>query len=96
MSVRPSQSPSREWLKYTPTALFLLISAAAAVACPLCYEAARQLVTIGQQLDMADRVVLAVPVEGGNRFRIVEIVKGKDTIGDVIVDPVTSLEQQRQ
>jgi hypothetical protein len=92
MSVRPSQSPSRGWLKYTPTGLFLLISGTAAAACPLCYEAARQLVTIGQQLDMADRAVLAVPVEGGSRFRIVEIVKGKDTIGDVIADPVTGLD----
>jgi len=96
MSVRPSTSPRPARLICGLAALFLLVSAAAVVACPLCYEAARQLVTIGQQLDMADRVVLAVPVEGGNRFRIVEIVKGKDTIGDVIVDPVTSLEQQRQ
>ena len=59
--------------------------------CPLCYEAARQTVTIGRQLDMADRVVLAVPLAGG-KFHIVEIVKGKDAVGDAIADPVTGLD----
>jgi hypothetical protein len=52
----------------------------------------RQLVTIGQQLDMADRAVLALPVPGGNQFRIVAIVKGKDAIGDGLADPVTGVE----
>ncbi|WP_244567751.1 hypothetical protein [Bradyrhizobium erythrophlei] len=73
-------------------AFFLLISAAAAMACQLCYEAARQMVTIGQRLDMADRVVLAVPLEGTNQHRIVEVVKGKAVVGDIIADPVTSLD----
>ena len=54
-------------------------------------KAARQAVTVGQQLDMADRVVLAVPLAGG-KFRIVEVVKGKDAVGDVIADPVTDLD----
>jgi hypothetical protein len=85
-------SPSRGWLKCRLAALFLLISGTAAVACPLCYEAARQLVTIGQQVDMIDRVVLAVPVPGANPFRIVAIVKGNDAIGDIIADPVTGLD----
>jgi hypothetical protein len=80
MSVRLSPSPSPGWLKYRLAALFLLILASPAVACPLCYDAARQLVTIGQQLDTADRVVLAVPIAGGNRFRIVEVIKGKGAI----------------
>jgi hypothetical protein len=66
--------------------------ASPAVACPLCYEAARESVTIGQQLDTADRVVLAVPIAGGNRFRIVEIVKGKGAVGDIIADPVTDVD----
>jgi len=48
---------------YAAAALFV-VSATAVAACPLCYEAARQMVTVGQQLDMADRVVLAVPVAG--------------------------------
>jgi hypothetical protein len=73
-------------------AALFVISVTGASACPLCYEAARQMVTIGQQLDRADRVVLAVPLVGGNQFRIVEIVKGKDSIGDVIEDPVTGFD----
>jgi hypothetical protein len=52
----------------------------------------RQLVTVGQQLDMADRAVLALPVAGGNQFRIVAIVKGKDAIGDTLAGPVTGVE----
>ena len=51
-----------------------------------------KVVTIGQQLDMADRVVLAVPLAGANQFRIVEVVKGKDAVGDIIADPVTDLD----
>src|SRR6202047_2283059 len=49
------------------------------------------MVTIGQRLDMADRAVLAVPFAGANRFRIVEVVKGKDAVGDIIADPPTGL-----
>jgi hypothetical protein len=72
--------------------VFLLISAAAAVACPLCYEAARQMVTIGQRLDMADQAVLATPLGGANQFRIVAVVKGKNAVGDIIADPVMGLD----
>jgi len=88
---RSSASASPRWLNCGLAALLLFISARAAVACPLCYEAARQAVTVGQQLDMADRVVLAVPLAGG-KFRIVGIVKGNDAVGDVIADPVTGLD----
>ena len=91
MSVRPLLSPAPGWLKCALAAFFLLISAAAGVACQLCYEAARQMVTIGQRLDMADRVVLAVPVAGANQLRMVEVVKGKDAVGDIIADPVADL-----
>ena len=49
------------------------------------------MVTIGQQLDMADQVVLAVPLAGA-KFRIVEIVKGNNAVGDVIADQVTGLD----
>jgi hypothetical protein len=86
------RSASRSWLKSWLVPLLLLVSAPTAMACPLCYEAARQLVTIGQQLDMADRIVLARPVGGGNHFRIVAIVKGQDAIGDGIADPVSGVE----
>src|SRR6476661_7046841 len=93
MSVRRLQPlPSRGWLTCRLAAICLLASATVALACPLCYEAARQQVTIGQQLDMSDRIVLAAPVPGANQFRIIEIVKGRDSVGDVIEDPVMGLE----
>jgi hypothetical protein len=92
MTVPLLPSPSQGWLASRLAAVFVLISAAAAVACPLCYEAARQMVTIGQRLDMADRVVLAVPLAGASQFRIVAVVKGKEAVGDIIADPVTSLD----
>ena len=88
---RSSASASPRWLNCGLAALFLFISVPAAVACPLCYEVARQVVTIGQQLDMADQVVLAVPLAGA-KFRIVEIVKGNNAVGDVIADQVTGLD----
>jgi hypothetical protein len=88
---RSSASVWSRWLNCGLAALFLFISVPAAVACPLCYEAARQVVTIGQQLDMADQVVLAVPLAGA-KFRIVEIVKGINAAGDVIADQVTGLD----
>jgi hypothetical protein len=92
MLIRLPRSPAARRLKCTLAAFFLLISAAAAVACQLCYEAARQSVTIGQRLDSADRVVLAVPVAETNQLRIVEVVKGNAVVGDIIADPVTDLD----
>ena len=92
MAVRQSSaSVSRRWINCGLAALLLFISACAAAACQLCYEAARQSVTIGQRLDSADQVVLAVPLAGANQFRMVEVVKGKDAVGDNIADPVTGL-----
>jgi hypothetical protein len=74
------------------SALLLLVSATTAVACPLCYEAARQMATVGQQLDAADRAVVGAPVGASNQFRVVEVVKGNEGVGEVITDPVTSLD----
>ena len=79
----------RRWIKGRVAGLFFLMPIAMAVACPLCYEAARQTMTAGIQLDMADRVVLAAKVPDGHQFRIVAIIKGKDAVGDIIRDPVT-------
>jgi hypothetical protein len=73
-------------------ALFVLISTAMAVACPLCYEAARQLMTDGVQLDLADRAVLAAPVAATDQFRIVAVIKGRDAVGDIVTDPVTGVD----
>ena len=76
------------WLKLCFAFALPLLSTAAA-ACPLCYEAARQMMTEGVQLDMADRAVLAVREAGGGPLRIVAVVKGPDALGDVIAEPVT-------
>jgi hypothetical protein len=90
--LRRSAFPSHRWLRRWLAALFLFLSAPTAFACPLCYEVARQLVTVGQQLDTADRVVLAAPIAGGTRLRIVDVVKGKAAIGDIIGDRVADLD----
>jgi hypothetical protein len=73
-------------------ALLLVASAAASFACQVCLEAAHQLVTVGEQLEVADRVVLAVPMGGGDQFRIAAAVKGKDAAGDITTDPVTGVD----
>jgi hypothetical protein len=92
MSARRSIARSSHSLKRGLAALLLLVSATTAIACPLCYEAARQMVTVGQQLDAADRAVVGVPVAAGNQFRVVEVVKGNDDVGEFITDPVTGLD----
>ncbi len=69
-------------------ALTLPLISTTAVACPLCYEAARQMMTEGVQLDSASRAVLATREAGSGPFRIVAVVKGSDTLGDVITEPV--------
>ncbi len=81
-------SPRAGWLKLC-FALALPLVSTAAVACPLCYEAARQMMTEGVQLDMADRAVLAARHAAGGPPRIVAVVKGSDALGDVIAEPVT-------
>jgi hypothetical protein len=68
----------------------LLVWVPVAEACPLCLEAARQMVTVGIQLDAANQSVLAIPVAGGARLRVVEVVKGSHAVGDVLTEPVTA------
>ena len=80
-------SPRAGWLKLC-FALALPLLSTTAAACPLCYEAARQMMTEGVRLDSADRAVLAVREAGGGPLRIVAVVKGSDTLGDVIAEPV--------
>ncbi len=81
-------SPRAGWLKLCFALAPPLLSTAAA-ACPLCYQAARQMMTEGVQLDMADRAALAVRDAEGGPLRIVAVVKGKDALGDAIAEPVT-------
>jgi hypothetical protein len=76
------------WLKLCFVLALPLVSTGA-VACPLCYEAARQMITDGVQLDLADRAVLAAREDEGGPLRIVAIVKGSDRLGGVIAEPAT-------
>jgi hypothetical protein len=47
------------------------------------------MMTVGVQLDSADRAVLAAGESGGGTLRVVAVVKGSDTLGDVIAEPIT-------
>jgi hypothetical protein len=47
--------------------------------CQLCLQAARELVPISGQLDVAEQVVLAVPLVGEDQLRIIDVVKSKDS-----------------
>ena len=62
----------------------LLVTIAGAAACAICFTG--RVVTIGQQLDAADQAALAVPE--GERFRIVEVVKGNAAVGGIIAEQV--------
>ena len=50
------------------------------------------MVTVGLQLDTADRAVIAVPVGDGSQFQVVDVIKGSDAVGAVIADAVTRLD----
>jgi hypothetical protein len=76
-------------MRYRPEALLLVLASSTAAACPLCAEAARQLVTIGMQLDVADRVVLAEPLPDRRRYRVVAIIKSNAPVGPLITEVVT-------
>ncbi len=76
------------WLKLCFALALPLVSTTVA-ACPLCYQAARQMMTEGVQIDSTDRAVLAAQEARGGPLRIVGVVKGSDAPGDVIAEPVT-------
>ncbi|MDQ0561518.1 hypothetical protein QO004_003312 [Rhizobium mesoamericanum] len=63
----------------------ILTFAGDAQACAICFRGL--VVTPGQKLDGADQAVLAAPVDGQGRFRVMEIVKGNGAVGDVLVQP---------
>ena len=50
------------------------------------------MVTVGQQLDLADRAVIAVPIGDESEFQVVAVIKGNDAVGAVIADAVTGLD----
>lgn len=78
-----------DWPKLCSALALSLMAATATIACPLCYEAARQMITEGVQLDAADRVVLAARNAAGAPLRVVAVIKGSDAVGAVIAEPVT-------
>lgn len=63
----------------------ILAFAGKAAACAICFSGL--IVTPGQKLDAADEVVLATPANGSGQFRIVDIVKGKASKGDILEQP---------
>jgi hypothetical protein len=63
--------------------LFLAF-AGEAQACAICFSG--MVVTPGQKLDSADQAVLAVPADG-EQFRIIAVVKGDLSVGDIITEP---------
>jgi hypothetical protein len=65
----------------------MLAAIVSAAACPICFSG--MVVTVGQQMDAADQVVLAVPQSDGEQFKIVAIVKGDFTVGAIISEPVS-------
>jgi hypothetical protein len=50
--------------------------------CQICLQAARELVPISGQLDLAEQVVLAVPLVSESQLRIIDVVKSKDSVSD--------------
>lgn len=60
-------------------AVLLFGTASPTFACAICLSAVS--VTTGQKLDAADQVVLAMPLSDGERFRVVEAIKGDASVG---------------
>ena len=79
------------WLKLGFALALPLVAPTAALACLLCYQALKQLMTEGVQLDAVDRAVLAARDSAGAPLRIVAIIKGGDSVGDVVSEPVTDI-----
>lgn len=66
--------------------LVILACVGNAEACAICFSGL--VVTPGQKLDAANQAVLATPIfDGQGQFRIMEVVKGHGTVGDIIVQP---------
>lgn len=66
-------------------ALVIVALTGTATACPICF--AGLTITPGQKIDSANDVVLAIPADGVDTFRIVETIKGTAEPGSLIVEP---------
>ncbi len=76
------------WLQKGFALALALISTTGVRACPLCYEAARQMMTEGVRLDAADRAVLAERDAAGGALRVVAVIKGGAAIGEKVAERV--------
>ena len=74
------------WVLLGALAALMSFASPDARACPLCLGGV--LFAPGQQLDVAEQAVLAAPVAGGARWRILEVAKGRAVAGKVISEPV--------
>ena len=72
-------------------AIALLLASVPVSACPLCLGGVA--FGPGVQLDVADQAVLAAPVAGGAKWRIVAVVKGSAIVGRVIAEPVDGVDE---
>jgi hypothetical protein len=80
----------KRWVLLGALALLMIFAGPAAYACPLCLGGVR--FAPGQQLDVADHAVLAVPLANGTRWRIIEVTKGHAVAGQVISAPVDGVD----
>ncbi len=66
--------------------MLVLLAGSLANACSICRGSL--VFPRGQQLDVAEQVVIAVPVADGTQWRIIEVTKGTAFAGQVISEPV--------
>jgi hypothetical protein len=62
----------------------VMLSAGAAMACPICF--AGRVTPLGQKIDAADAVVLATPLGPSRAFRAITAIKGAVAAGTLIFD----------
>ena len=90
--MRPQPSYGALWLcgELLCAVAALMFTMSGAEACPICFSGL--VLTIGLQMDAADRAVLAVPIGDKGQFRIVEVIKGKDVVDETITEPVSKVD----
>jgi hypothetical protein len=76
----------KRWLLLGMLGVWLLFVVPAALACPICLGG--RFVPTGQQLEIADQAVFAVPVAKGRQFRILAVAKGNAAVDQIISEPV--------
>jgi hypothetical protein len=80
----------KQWRLPGVLGLLIILAGSTAYACPLCLGGV--LFAPGQQLDVAEQALLAVPAADGTRWRIIEVAKGHAVVGQVISEPVDGVD----